>query len=331
VPTHFAYFARQRLNAMRLQLELAARDAEVAKQIAANQWDAARRAQTDRVLLQPSAAALAKLADIYRRVPAYAAIVDLKPHSFPHFPLPPNASRAEQLMAMGLFDEAADEVPHLWPLHPMSSGLTQSLALNLGNASRESIQAIETLMNGVPNDYVPQLLPRVVRELLYPRYFAAFIEADAKSFGADPTLVLAIMREESRFNPRAKSEAAARGLLQFIITTARQIGRDVGLVDVDEDDLYDPRVIIRLGAKYVSTLSKELGGDRYQIAAAYNAGPHQTALWSRLAAGPGDDYFLTAVSFEETKNYVRKVMNSYRRYAEIYSGAGPQGGVRAEP
>jgi soluble lytic murein transglycosylase len=331
VPTHFAYFARQRLNAMQLQQELAARDADVAKQIAANQWDAARRAQTDRVLLQPTPAALNKLADIYRRVPAYAAILDLKPHPFPHFPLPPNASRAEQLMAMGLFDEAVDEVPRLWPLHPMSSGLTQSLALNLGNASRESIQAIETLMNGVPNDYVPQLLPLVVRELLYPRYFANYVDADAKSFGTDPTLVLAIMREESRFNPRAKSEAAARGLLQFIITTARQIGRDIGLVDVDEDDLYDPRVVIRLGAKYVSTLSKELDGDRYQIAAAYNAGPHQTALWSRMAAGPGDDYFLTAVSFDETKNYVRKVMNSYKRYAEIYGGAGPQGGVRAEP
>src|SRR5881397_3858925 len=76
-----------------------------------------------------------------------------------------------------------------------------------------------------------------------------------RHFGADPTLVVAIMREESRFNPRAKSEAAARGLLQFIITTARDIGRDVGLVDVTPDDLYDPRVIIRLGAKYISTLS----------------------------------------------------------------------------
>ena len=333
MPTHFAYFARQRLDAMqgKLQQELAARDAEVAKQIAASQWDAARRAQTDRVLLQPSAAALQKLAEIYRHVPAYAVIIDLKPHPFPHFPLPPNASRADQLMAMGLFDEAAADVQHIWPLHPLSSALTQSLALNLGNASKESIFAIEVLMKGVPDDYVPELLPLTVRQLLYPRYFMNFIDADAKSFGADPTLVLSIMREESRFNPRAKSEAAARGLLQFIITTARQIGRDVGLLNVDEDDLYDPRVIIHLGAKYVSTLSKELGGDGYKIAAAYNAGPHQTALWSRLAGGPGDDYFLTAVSFDETKNYVRKVMNSYKRYAEIYGGAGPQGGIRPEP
>ena len=114
-------------------------------------------------------------------------------------------------------------------------------------------------MNSVPRDYVPELLPLTVRQLLYPRYFYDFISEDSKSFDADPTLVLAIMREESRFNPRAKSEAAARGLLQFIITTARQIGRDVGLLDVDPEDLYDPRVIIRLGAKYVSTLSKQFG------------------------------------------------------------------------
>ena len=268
-PTHFAYFARQRLH------------------------------------FQPD---LARLAASYRAKPAYAAVLDLKPLPFPRFPLPPNASRAEVLMALGLFDEAAGEIPKIWPLHPMSSGLTQSLALNRGNAGRESIHAIEEVMKSVPADYVPQLLPRLVRELLYPRFFDSEIRAES----TDPTLVLAIMREESRFDRRAKSKAAARGLLQIIITTARQIDGSV-----DEDDLYDPRVIIRLGTTYIATLSKQLGGDRYKIAAAYNAGPHQTALWSRLAAGPGDDFFLTAVSFDETKDYVRKVMNSYENYAEL--------------
>ncbi len=139
------------------------------------------------------------------------------------------------------------------------------------------------------------------------------------------------MREESRFNPRAKSQAAARGLLQFIITTALDIGRDIGLVDVAPQDLYDPRVIIRLGAKYVSTLSKQLGDDHYAVAAAYNAGPHQVALWTRLSPAKGDDFFLSSINFDETKQYVRKVMNSYKRYAEIYGNAGPQGGIRMEP
>jgi soluble lytic murein transglycosylase-like protein len=334
-PSHFAYFARARLDAPamapKLAGELASREVQALKLMNAGQWEQARRVETDRVLLssRDHARELARLAAIYRHVPAYAAVLELKPQATPQFP---NVSdRPSLLMAMGLFDDATDDIPRRWPLRPLSSALTQSLALNRGNASKESIYAVEVLMNGVPRDYVPDLLPLSVRQLLYPRYFYDFIAGDAKTYHTDPTLLLSIMREESRFNPRAKSEAAARGLLQFIITTARQIGHDVGLVDVSPDDLYDPRVIIRLGAKYVSDLSDKLGGDRYRIAAAYNAGPKQVALWSRLAPAAGDDFFLSSINFDETKQYVRKVMNAYQRYAELYGGAGPQGGVRIEP
>jgi soluble lytic murein transglycosylase len=337
MPTHFAYFARQRLDsqamAPKLARELAVRDAQVPQLIAQKQFDLARRVQTDRILLSSANhdAELKRLADIYRQIPAYRTILELKPEAFPHFPLPPNADRASLLMAMGLFDEATDDVMKRWALRPPNIALTRSLALNMGNASKESIFAIEVLMKSVPDDYVPELLPETVRVLLYPRYFYNYIVDDSKHFDADPVLVLAIMREESRFNPRAKSEAAARGLLQFIITTARDIGQQVGLVNVGAEDLYDPLVIIRLGAKYVSTLSKELGDDHYKTAGAYNAGPKQVALWSRMSPDAGDDFFLSSINFDETKNYVRKVMNSYKRYTEIYGNAGPQGGIRMEP
>jgi len=278
VPTHFAYFARRRLDQAaiqpalqaKLQQTLASLDAEGRRQMAAGNWEAARKAETDRYLLSPRDPR--RLADIYRHIPAYAAIIDKKPRPFPRFPLS-TSDRGALLMAMGLFDEAVDDLPKGWDL------LTRSLALNRGSASRDSIHDIEVFMNGVPRDYVPQLLPLAVRELLYPRYFFDAIAEDAKKFDTDPTLILSIMREESRFNPRAKSEAAARGLLQFIITTANEIGREIGLVSVAPDDLYDPRVVIRLGAKYVSELSQKLGGDHYAVAAAYNAGPHQVRLW----------------------------------------------------
>jgi soluble lytic murein transglycosylase len=335
-PTHFAYFARQRLDAPsmqpKLQQALASRDAEVTRLVAAGNWVVAKQVATDRILLSSNnhVEELKRLASIYQHLPEYANILNLQPEALPQFPLA-NPDRATQLMAMGLYDEAADNIPHRYPLRPLKSALTQSLALNHGNASKESIFAIEILMSSVPRDYVPELLPLTVRQLLYPRYFYDYISEDAKSFGADPMLVLAIMREESRFNPRAKSEAAARGLLQFIITTARQIGRDVGLLDVDPEDLYDPRVIIRLGAKYISTLSKQFANDHYNVAASYNAGPKQTALWSRLAPAAGDDYFLSAINFDETKQYVRKVMNSYKRYVEIYGNGVPSGGIRPEP
>jgi soluble lytic murein transglycosylase-like protein len=313
----------------KIDQEVKTRDEQVAALITRGLWDAARRLETDRVLLRPGN--FDRLASIYKHIPAYDAVLTLKPEAFPKFPLPDGADRLSLLMAMGLFDEAVQDVRAKWPLRPTRAALTQSLAFNRGNASRDSIYAVEVLMNSVPSDYIPQLLPEVVRELLYPRYFFEAIAEDSKKFDADPTLVLAIMREESRFNPRAKSAAAARGLLQFIITTARDIGHEVGLVDLGPEDLYDPRVIIRLGAKYVATLSKEFGNDRYKAAAAYNAGPKQVALWSRMAPAPGDDYFLSAVSFDETKQYVRKVLNSYKRYLEIYGNAGPQGGVRIEP
>jgi soluble lytic murein transglycosylase-like protein len=332
VPSHFPYFARNRVDAQSLASELQKRDAEVERDIAAKNWLAAKQAATDRILLSARnrGPALQRLASIYQQLPPYRAILGLKPHPFPTLPNAAN-DRASLLMALGLFDEATDDIEKRWPLRPLSSALTQSLALNRGGASKQSIYAIEVLMKSVPDDYVPDLLPQSVRELLYPRYFYRAIESDSGHFDADPTLVLSIMREESRFNPRAKSEAAARGLMQFIIITAAQIGRDIGLVQLTPDDLYDPRIIIRLGAKYVGELTKKFAGDDYKTAAAYNAGPTQTALWSRLAPAPGDDFFLSSVTFDETKDYVRKVMNSYKRYGEIYGNAGPQGGLRAEP
>lgn len=315
--SHFDSFARQRLQKMNLGRELQVREAQVANLMRTKQWDLARRMQTDRVLLRADPPQLQKLAAIYREIPAYREVLELKPRALPRFPVD-TGDRDTLLMAMGLHDEAVRTIEQRYALRPAREGLTRAVALNQAAASRESIYAIEVVMKNIPGDFHHDLLPELIRRLLYPRYFHAFIVEDAERYEADPSLVLAIMREESRFNPRAKSQAAARGLLQFIITTARDIGRDIGLVDVDPEDLYDPRVIIRLGAKYIAELSEEFGGNRYRTAAAYNAGPKQVALWSRLQASEGDDYFLTAVNFDETKHYVRKVMNSYVMYEAVY-------------
>jgi soluble lytic murein transglycosylase len=336
-PTHFAYFARTRLDsaamAPKLARELSLREAQVAKLLAEKKFDLAKNVQTDRILLssRDRTKQLATLAAIYRELPVYKDVLALKPSALPRFPDVDAKDTSSLLMAMGLHDEAVPAIESRYALRPAANALTRSYALNLGGASKQSIYAIEVMMKAVPSDFHPDLLPPVVRQLLYPRYFYDFIAADAKRYDADPSLVLSIMREESRFNPRAKSQAAARGLLQFIITTARDIGRNVGIVDVAPEDLYDPRLIIQLGAKYISELSGQFAGNHYRVAGAYNAGPKQVALWSRLQPAQGDDYFLTAVNFDETKHYVRKVMNSYERYSAIYGDAAPRGGLRAEP
>lgn len=338
VPTHFAYFARERTRLPHLQAAAAARlrEARTAADaaVASGAWSDARGPATAALLLSSEEAARERLRRVYRNLDAYREVLELEPHPLPTFPIEVGGEelpRADLLMAMGLFDEAQPEIEDRWGLRPMRDALTRAHALNLAAASRDSIYAIEVMMRSVPEDYVPELLPLRVRELLYPRYFSELIREEAERHGADPSLVLSIMREESRFDPRAKSAAAARGLLQFIITTARDIATALGIRDLESRDLYDPAIIIQLGARYIADLLDEFGGDRYPAVAAYNAGPFQSRLWTRLAPAEGADYFLTSVNFSETKDYVRKVVNSYERYGEIYEGRGVVGGVRAEP
>jgi soluble lytic murein transglycosylase-like protein len=335
-PTHFAYFARARVQQPSfrslLERELAERRTVVQKARGENAWDRARKAQTDVVLLHPVQAELETLRALYREVPAYRRVLELKPAAMPAFGDAAVANDAgARLLAMGLFDDALAEIERRFPIGKAESTLTQSLALNRAGASRDSILLVEIAMKSVPPDYLPELLPRTMLALLYPRYFFDIIQSDAERYDADPVLVLSIMREESRFNPRAKSVAAARGLLQFIITTARDVGRSLGIVDLDAQDLYDPRVIIQLGAKYIGDLLEQFGGNPYRAAAAYNAGPVQTRLWNRITPSAEDDFFLSTVNFDETKHYVRKVMNSYRRYGSLYVTAAPSGGLRPEP
>ncbi|HEX2121492.1 MAG TPA: hypothetical protein VHL59_07610, partial [Thermoanaerobaculia bacterium] len=205
VQTHFAQFARGRLSAMNVDRELAVRDAQVRNLVAAKKFDLAKRIQTDRVLLSTKdrEAALQQLARIYRELPAYRAVLELAPAALPRFPLR-NPDRDTLLMAMGLHGEAAAAIEKRWDLRPARAALTRSFALHQGGASRESIYAVEVMMKSVPRDFHPDLLPDVVSRLLYPRYFFPFIAADARRYDADPALVLSIMREESRFNPRAK-------------------------------------------------------------------------------------------------------------------------------
>jgi len=341
-PTHFAYFARRRMSEgpllTRLRAQAAAREKRALALEAKGDFEGARKAQTEAVLLSPPADAgprRDRLREIYRRLPRYREILEAPAPSYPKLPLfgaqpTDEPKRLELLLALGLFDDAAEDVIAAYPLQPLESGIARAEALRRGQAGRGSIFAIEQALQ-LPEGYLPELLPRLVRELLFPRYFYEDITEESRKHGADPRLLLAIMREESRFNVRAKSPAAARGLLQFIIGTARDVGQSIGLLEVEAQDLYEPDVIIQLGARYVGDLQRQFAGNPYKTAAAYNAGPKQASLWDRMAPGPGDDQYLTAINFDETKNYVRKVLNSYERYREIYESGPPSGGIRPEP
>ncbi|HKR01976.1 MAG TPA: transglycosylase SLT domain-containing protein [Pyrinomonadaceae bacterium] len=154
---------------------------------------------------------------------------------------------------------------------------------------------------------------------LYPAPYREEIVREAGRRKVDPRLVLAIMRQESGFKPRAKSPAAARGLLQLTIDTASRYASHVGLNNLRDEDLYRPETSIILGSAYLSELSRQFPDLPEAVAASYNGGEDNVARWVKRAKQRDPGVFTSEVGFDETKNYVYKVMANYRAYKQLYT------------
>ena len=150
--------------------------------------------------------------------------------------------------------------------------------------------------------------------LLYPAGYRQTICATAKTQMADPLWLHAIIWQESRYNPNARSGAAARGLMQFIPETAQVVATSLGLGTLTIDKLYDPATSIQLGARYWSTLMDQLKSPELALAA-YNGGPDNVARWMKKSSDP--ELFVADIGFVETKKYVMAVFAARAAYASI--------------
>jgi soluble lytic murein transglycosylase len=145
--------------------------------------------------------------------------------------------------------------------------------------------------------------------LVYPFPYRDLVEQHATRRGLDPLLVAAVIREESGFDPRARS-----GVL--MPRTAKWAAPKAGVQGFGVDDLEDPETNIRLGCWYLSYLSRQFDGDLSLMLAAYNGGEGNVARW-RKARGHESEQFLTA-AFPETRRYVKRGLTSYRNYRILY-------------
>lgn len=152
--------------------------------------------------------------------------------------------------------------------------------------------------------------------LVYPFPYREFVERHAAVHGLDPLLVAAVIREESGFNPRARSGVGARGLMQLMPRTARWAAPKAGITGFGLDDLEDPETNIRLGCWYLSYLSRQFEGELPVMLAAYNGGEGNVARW-RKARGYEPEQMLT-VAFPETRRYVKRGLSTYRNYRFLY-------------
>jgi soluble lytic murein transglycosylase len=168
---------------------------------------------------------------------------------------------------------------------------------------------------GKPGQQPPEDLLRVA----YPLAFRDLAITAARDEQVSPLLLLALVRQESFYDPDAGSPAGALGLTQVIPATGEAIATTLGVESFRASDLYRPRTSLRFGASYLAGQLRVFDGNAYHALAAYNGGPG-TASNALKSAGVDEDLFVEDLEFDETQQYVRRVMENYARYRQLYEG-----------
>lgn len=164
---------------------------------------------------------------------------------------------------------------------------------------------------------------------------------------ADKALVLAIAKNESRFKPYAVSHKGAVGLMQLMPETASYVVRNAGhnafvMAGQEEErgahrprtafDFNDPYISLAIGSRYLQHLQQRpfIGDNIVYLLAAYNAGPGMLQQWKRDYPRLSPDAFAAHIPYAETRHYIRKVINDYRRYQELLPPIGETVWVKGE-
>jgi soluble lytic murein transglycosylase len=161
---------------------------------------------------------------------------------------------------------------------------------------------------------------RLAWEVAFPRAWDSMVTRESDSARIPTALTWAVMREESAFNPEARSVANAIGLMQLMAGTARLVAHDTDL-PYDEQALHRPDVSIALGTRLLSELRASFPLHPAFAIAAYNGGSNAVRHWLQVHGTDDFDVFVEHIPFDETRNYVKKVLSSEAAYAYLYNPA----------
>lgn len=207
----------------------------------------------------------------------------------------PGIVRARELQAIGRNEWATAEWRNA--TRPLDVARRQQAGLIAASWGWHP-QAVGTLNQaGAPEALVP----------LYPEAYTEELRSAAQRSGLAPIWLYGVMRQESLFDPRARSRADAFGLLQLLLPTAQAVARRNALPAPGREDLFRPEVNIPLGAAYLAEMRARFGGQLLPALAAYNAGPNAVARW--LPARPMEiDFWVENIPYNETRGYVQKIL-----------------------
>jgi soluble lytic murein transglycosylase len=235
-------------------------------------------------------------------------------------------SRAALLTRLGLAAEARWELDRL----TRSTDSSPERLLIIANAFRSqglASQAIQlarrALARGAPAD------ARTYR-LIYPVAHGEALLAEAAEHRLDASLMAALIRQESNFNPAATSPAGARGLAQVMPELGERLAHDLAYPVWDPVLLYQPDVSIQLGAVHLRELFTRYD-QRAHILAAYNAGTSRVERWSKRIGVEDPEVFAERISFVETRDYVRIIQRNEDIYRALYGAEVTQRAEIARP
>lgn len=263
---------------------------------------------------------------------AYASLPAYKLQAFTLEPLVNNTvdngehkQLAEVFAGLGLYDEA---IPELLQANasaapkpagpPTNTAYTVAYYSLRGGLANRAVRFAEPLWRSVPADYVIELAPRDLIELLYPASYRLLLLSHASPRNVDPRFVLSIARQESRYQTDAKSVAAARGMMQFIPATANEVAMQLKLTNFNQDDLYDAGTAILFGSQYLSSLFQQFPDQPDAVAAAYNGGADNMARWRARSRSDEPDRYVAEIGYAQSKDYVYRVMTNFWNYQRLY-------------
>ena len=235
-------------------------------------------------------------------------------------PLPPNASVVRALLALGLYDQAIDELRYAQKVW----GDSPPIQATLGWIYHERGD-LRAGINAVKRAYPQYMaaggeeLPSEILRVLFPVSYWPLIKKYSEQYKLDPYLIAALIAQESNFAPDAKSPANAYGLMQLLPSTGRQYARSLhmnrkftlGMLTTAETN-------IRMGTAHFADLMRQFGGGAHYALASYNAGENRVARWISERPGIDQDEFIDDIPFPETQGYVKRILGTAEDYRRLY-------------
>jgi soluble lytic murein transglycosylase len=239
----------------------------------------------------------------------------------------PGFLRAVELARMGQGADARRELARLGlstvgEKHPSARALSEDEDLLWITAILLDRGGVWSASHSIPRYVATRYRTAYPREMgaakwkiAYPRAFPALVSKNARANQIPEALQLAIMREESAFNPRIESFANAIGLTQMLIKTARRFSNNA---PVTREVLMDPARNLEMGSRFLGFLWRHFNAAAPLAIAGYNAGEGAVDRWLNEHGDLAVDEFMETIPFDETRNYTKRVLASYFAYSWLY-------------